>query len=219
MTRRILMSNEDIEYTGMVIQASPVGDYNKRIVILTGEAGRITAFARGARKPGNRFMGSTEPFSFGKMRLIRGKDAYTLTGVDIKRHFEEIRGDYEATIIGSYFLEIADYYTRENMEAYNELNLLYASLIALLNDKFDRRLVRAIYEIKSMVIAGEFPGIPNDRSYSDTVSYAVQRIVDSSIKELYSFTLGEDVINEISHIGEYLVKHEIDRHFKSLELL
>lgn len=214
-----MAAHEDIELTGMVIQTTPVGDYNRRVVILTGESGRITAFARGARKPGNRFMGATEPFSFGTFKVIRGKEAYTLTEANISRHFEELRTDYEATIYGTYFLEIAAYYTRENMEAYEELNLIYASLIALMSDKFDRRLVRCIYELKSLVIAGEYPGIPNDRAYLSTTEYTLEHIRDAQIKKLFSFSVTEEVIDELDHISKYLYDRYVGYKFKSLDLL
>ena len=211
--------SEYTEYTGMIIRTSPVGEYNKRLVILTAEAGKITAFARGARKVGNRLMGITEPFCFGRFKLIEGKDAYTLTDADISRHFEELRTDYDATVMASYFLEVADYYTRENMEAYEELNLIYASILALISGKFDFRLVRSIYEIKSLVIAGEFPGIPTDRKYSETASYTVDRIVNSSAHELFTFTVSDEVIGELEHICGKLMKNMVDRKFNSVRLM
>ncbi len=203
----------------MIIRTSPVGEYNKRLVILTAEAGKITAFARGARKVGNRLMGITEPFCFGKFKLLEGKDAYTLTDADISRHFEELRTDYDATVMASYFLEIADYYTRENMEAYEELNLIYASILALISGKFDFRLVKSIYEIRSLVIAGEFPGIPTDRKYSETTSYTVDRIVNSSIHELFTFTVSDEVIDELEQICMRLMKNMVDRKFNSVKLM
>lgn len=208
-----------IELTGMILKTSPVGDYNKRLVILTAEAGKITAFARGARRQGSKFMGATESFCFGKFKLIEGRDAYTLTDVSISRHFEELRADYDAAVMASYFLEIADYYTRENMEAYEELNLIYASILALISGNFDPELVRCIYEIRSLVIAGEFPGIPTDRQYSETAVYTVERITESSIHDLYSFSVSQDVVLELSHISERLMKNIIDRKFNSVKLM
>ena len=208
-----------VELTGMILKTSPVGDYNKRLVILTAEAGKITAFARGARKQGNKFLGTTEPFCFGTFRLYEGRDAYSLADIEITRHFEELRSDYDLTVLASYFLEIADYYTRENMEAYEELNLMYASLLALIGGKFDHRLIRCIYEIKSLVIAGEYPGIPHALKLSNTAVYTIDRVASSSVHNLYTFAVSDEVVSEIERVCKQLMQKTIDRHFNSVKLM
>ena len=98
--------------TGMIIKAVPIGEYDRRLVLLTKERGKITAFARGARKPNSRFVASTNLFCFGTFKLYAGRDSYTLSETEISNYFEDLRMDFEGAYYGMYFLEIADYYTR-----------------------------------------------------------------------------------------------------------
>lgn len=148
---------DQLKLTGMIISAMPVGEYDKRLVILTTKRGKITAFSRGSRRPKSAMLGATEPFAFGEFMLVEGRDAYTLMGASISNYFMELREDLTAACYGFYFLEFAGYYGRENADATEILKLLYQSLRVLCRKIIDFRLVRRIFELKLLVIEGEYP--------------------------------------------------------------
>lgn len=148
---------DQIRVNGMILSSRPQGENDKRVVILTKEQGKISAFARGARRPGNHLMAASDSCAFGTFELIRGREAYTMVNADIKQYFRELTEDLEAMYSAYYFLELAEYYAVENQDGGPMLNLLYAAFKALLNPKLDSRLVRHIYELKMMVMNGEYP--------------------------------------------------------------
>ena len=209
--------NNLITVTGMVLEVHPVNDYDRRLVILTKERGKITAFCRGARRINNKMMAATNQFAFGNFKLFEGKNAYNLADAEITNYFEELRDDLDGAFLGMYFLEVASYYTRENNDEMQMLKLLYQSVKAIVKKTLDNRLVRSVYEIKTLVINGEFPGA--DVRLSDTVKYAIDFIINSKVESLYTFTLTEEAIAEIADFASKTIKKYTDRPFKSLELV
>lgn len=209
---------EQISVTGMVLMAAPVGEYDRRLVILTRGRGKITAFARGVRRPGNQLMAAAAPFVFGKFLLYEGRDAYTLAGAEVENYFREIAGDIEAACYGSYFLEMADYYGRENIDATETLRLLYQSLRALLKPSVPNRLVKPVYELKLMEINGEYRELPLGR-LNDSTLYAWQYVLAAPMESLYTFTLTDQVLGEFVRCVEQNKERFIDKTFHSLDIL
>ena len=204
---------------GLILKAEPFGEYDRRVVMLTRERGKIAAFAKGARRQGSRLLASTNPFCFGEFRLYEGRTSYSISEASIQNYFAPLREDFENACYGMYFLEVMDYYTRENNDEKEMLKLLYQSLRALCHKNLDNRLGRYIFEIKALALNGEYPGLPKDKSYEESTAYAAAFIVGTPVEKLYTFTVTEKVLKELQEITDEFRKRFIDRNFKSLEIL
>ncbi len=240
---------EKVELTGIVLGSYPVKDYDKRVVLLTKERGKITAFANGARKMNSAFSGITEPFNYGKFSVYEGYDAYRFAGGEIKEYFQKVKNDIEGICYGSYFCEILEYLCVEGVGDADILNLLYMSLKALEKKIVPYNLIRRIYELKVLSLEGEMMSaffcakcgeekvtsfvsslnglvcddckkyVSDSYSMSESAVYTIQYILSSPINKLYSFNIKEDVFAQLDHVIDIYFTEHIDKKFKSLEIL
>ena len=238
-----------ITVTGLVLTAMPIGEYDKRIVILTKERGRIAACAKGARKPGSPLSGAVMPFAFGQFTVYEGRTSYTLSAASISNYFAELREDVEAAYYGFYFMDVANYYAREANDERELLKLLYQSLRALAKKSIQYQLIRYIFELKVISINGEAPQVfqcvvcgaadrqtafsikrgglvcsqcghsSSDMVLDPSTVYAMQYIISSTIEKLYTFTVSKKVLKELGAVIPKYMEAYVDKHFKSLDIL
>lgn len=208
-----------LKVTGMVIGVYPQGEYDRRLVLLTRERGKITAFVKGARRQGNRFTGTTDLFSFGTFDLFVGKTSYNIQNAEISNYFENFREDMVGAYYGMYFLELSDYYALENNDESMLLLLIYRALQGLKTDKIKNDFVRCFFELKLFMLEGEFIPVEKIGSFPDIVYKAVDYVLSSSIEKLFNIKLDEEVLSDLKKIAEYQRKHLVDRHLSSLDIL
>ena len=223
-----------VSVTGFILSSMPVGDYDRRVVILSRELGKIAAFAKGARRPNSHLIGVTRPFIFGTFEVYRGRDSYTIQKANVTNYFEEL----------------AEYYGRENLDAADMINLLYVAFKALVNKSLPNELVRYIYEIRLIAVNGECPdffscaGCGSEKelqlySYKENGMYCVecaassgdgivlqsstlytlQYIITAPLTKLFNFVVKADVLKELKKVVNRIEFITFDKHFKSKEML
>lgn len=240
---------QTIVLTGMVLQTMPMGDYDKRLTILTKERGKITAFAKGARRPNSQLLAAANPFCYGEFELFEGRTTYTLVKATVANYFRDLLNDLDSVYYGFYFLELASYYTQENNDERQMLKLLYQSLRALQHPSLNNRLVKVIYELRVLVVNGEYPNVFScmkcgKKEYlcyfsvkyrgtlckdcgtmesgillNESVLYTLQYIISVELKKLYTFTVTEQVLLVLEQVMGNYWNSYIPHHFKSLEIL
>lgn len=247
---------EGIFVTGIVLSVMPSGEYDRRICLLTKEEGKITVFAKGARRPNSAFVACTQTFTFGTFRVYPGKNAYNLMGSEVTNYFSELRENYEWVYRGMYFCECAEYFSQEGSDGTEIMKLLYQSLRALSHPNLSPKLVRAVFDLRMITIDGEGPNvsecircrnslqdmnaIPEHMSFSLRLGgllctkceeqdpdafrihrgtvYALQYIVTAPIEKLYTFTLAEENLLELSKLVSKYRKLHVGKTMKSEEL-
>ena len=240
---------EELTVTGMVLAVMPVGDYDRRLTILTKEKGKIAAFAKGARKPTSALLACSQPFVFGTFVLYEGRNSYTVMRAEDVNYFAEMREDFSAVYYGMYFCEFASHVTREELPAADELTLLYYSLRALTKPSIGMELVRAVFELKFMQLLGVEPqlhacikcgkteklhgfsavgggmlckdcGVSAETVLlSESTLYTMQYILSAPLKKLYTFTVSKEVLEQLQISMKRFLRVHIDCEMKSLELL
>ena len=220
---------DEIKTPGIILSVMPIGEYDRRTELLSSQLGRISAFARGARKPGSSLVSVTIAFAFGEFSLLMGKSSYNIHSAQISTYFETLTQDLDKACYGFYFLEIARYFSRENVEASDMLKLIYYSLRALELDAVPEKLIRCIYELKMLHINGLCPTLERLASGTGIYSFAADMsggcrkafryVTEAPVEKLFSFTLSEDVLKEFGYVTSHLLKQSTDREFKSAALL
>ena len=226
-----------ITVQGVVISAMPIGEYDKRIVLLTRERGKISAFAKGARRPNSPFLAAADPFVFGTFTLFEGRSSYNLNQVSVSHHFVELAAMQPGVYYGYYFLELADYFGREGTDEREMMNLLYVTVKALLNPKMDNRLIRCIFELRTMVeeipegqvfFSQDLHGILCQKCasgqkgtlrISPSALYAMRFIATAPMGKLYTFTVKDEVLLELEHFIHRYTAANTDKRFRSLQIL
>jgi len=241
--------SESITVTGMVLSVMPIRDYDKRLTILTTDRGKITAFARGARRQNSPLLAGTNPFCFGEFEVYPGKDSYTLVKANITNYFRELTTDYKNAYYGFYFLELALYFAQENSDERDLLKLLYQSLRALESENFDNGLVRSIYELRVLLINGEYPAVfqcqkckkedhisffsahfngtlcsscgntKSDIPLTDSDLYTLQFILTAQLQKLFTFAVTPEVKEKLEKVTKSFLNQIVHHEFKSLKIL
>lgn len=151
----------DIKTKGIIVSEMPVGENDKRLVMLTKDKGKIVVFARGARKANSLLLAGSQMFGYGDYILYKGKSAYNMKQAQLIESFHHIRKDIELLAYGLYVLEFSEYISEENIPNASLMKLILKTLQVLVKGKIPQELVMRIFELKAMSYIGYTPCVTN----------------------------------------------------------
>lgn len=124
---------DSVKVSGIVVREAPMGEKDKRIVLLTREQGKLSVIAKGALNPKSRFCALSGLFCCGKYELTKGKTFYYISDAELLESYYELRSDLDALSVASAIVDVAAEVSLDGVENNALLNLTLRALNALKN--------------------------------------------------------------------------------------
>lgn len=240
---------QQIRTKAIVLQEMPVGDYDKRLILLTKTHGKVTAFVKGARRPNSPLLATSQVFAYGDYILGQGRNSYSVYQAQLIESFHRLRLDVFDMTYCMYMLEFAEYVSDEVMDNHALMEWLLISLHVVDKERLRTRLAVRIFELKAMSIIGFTPwlndcvachsehigyfspesgGVICQKRHSDIhdllvlhpgALHAMRFVLTQPLKEIYSFELEEQELLEFEGIMSQFVLTTLNRKFRTLEFL
>jgi DNA repair protein RecO (recombination protein O) len=140
----------------VVLKHNDWGETDRFLGLCTRELGKVTAIAKGVRKPRSRKAGHLEPFTQVNLLLARGRDMYIITQAETINAFSSLREDLVLMGYASYVIELLDRFTYEEGEN-RPLYRLLVNTLKRLSSGENLALIVRFYEIRLLDILGFRP--------------------------------------------------------------
>ncbi len=232
---------------GIVLRETETREADKILTLLTGEYGKLSVIARGARRKSCKFAACAQSLAWSEWTLYqRGQWYYAREGSTLEL-FGGLRQDLDAMALGFYFAELTEAVTTEDSPSEELLRHLLNGLYALSALRKPPALVKPAFELRLLCLAGYEPladacaicGRPDpEEPVLDTAQgvlrcrdcgggggrplcrdslAALRHIVYGDPKRLYAFTLGPEPMARLGRAAEVFLFAQLERKFRTLD--
>ncbi len=142
----------------IVLRRIDLGEKDRILTLFAREQGKLSAVAKGSRRPGSRLGGASEPLTYCRMMLSAGRDLDVVTQAEIKESFPHIRGDIKNIAYGLYMLELVNAFVDKRQPNPDIFDTLLSALY-ILESGTDAEIATRYFEIQLLSILGYEPHI------------------------------------------------------------
>lgn len=143
----------------LVLRVTDYNDKDSLLTLLTPEHGRLTAKARGLRRKNSPLTAPCQLLAYGEFTLFENRGMYTVNEANSLELFHGLRRDLNKLSLATYFAQVAEVLSQEDMPSPELLALVLNCLYAI--DKLGKpeAQVKAVFELRSASIAGYAPDL------------------------------------------------------------
>ena len=133
--------------SAVVLRQRDLGETDRIVILYTRERGKLSAVAKGIKRPRSKLAGSLQLFSHAKVQLAAGRSLEVVTQAQAADIFYKLRGDMPRYAHASYAAELLDALTDEGLPDAALFDLLAETLGGLDVGGDPATLIRA-FELK-----------------------------------------------------------------------
>lgn len=139
-----------------------VTDYNDRdalLTVLTRNHGKLTVKARGLRRKNSPLTAPCQLLAYGEFTLFEYRGMYTVNEAHSIELFQHLRRDLTKLSLGTYFAQVAEVISQEDLPNPELQALLLNCLYALSSLNLPESQVKAAFELRAACLAGYTPDL------------------------------------------------------------
>lgn len=142
--------------SAIVLRRIDLGEKDRILTLFSREHGKLSAVAKGARRPGSKLAGASEPFTYAKMLLSAGRDLDILTQAEIKESFPNAKADIAGVAHGIYVLELVNSLVDQRQPNPDLFDTLLSAMYVL-ESGTDAEMTARYFEVQLLAILGYQP--------------------------------------------------------------
>ena len=139
-----------------------VTDYNDRdalLTVLSRNHGKLTIKARGLRRKNSPLIAPCQLLAFAEFTLFEYKGQYAINEAHSLELFTALRRDLTKLSLGTYFAQVCDVISMEDLPNPELQSLLLNSLYALAKLDLPETFVKSVFEMRAVCLAGYTPDL------------------------------------------------------------
>ena len=144
---------------GVVLRVTDYNDRDAILTILSHAHGKLTVKARGLRRKNSPLIAPCQLLAYGEFTLFEYRGQYTIHEARSLELFQGLRGELTRLCLGTYFAQVCELVSQEDLPSPELLSLLLNCLYALSSMKLQELFVKAVFELRVACIAGFAPAL------------------------------------------------------------
>ena len=144
---------------GLVLRVTPYKETDALITVLTRDQGKLTIKARGLRRKSSTLVAPCQLLAYGEFTLFEYRGMYTINEAHAIELFRQLRNDLSKLSLGTYFAQVAEVISQEDLPNPELLSLVLNCLYAISNLNCDELKAKSIFELRCACMAGYEPDL------------------------------------------------------------